>query len=192
MTTHTGIRALVTGGASGIGAATVALLRARGADVVVLDRTEAEPDDDRYVRAELTRDAEVVTAVAAAAAALGGLDVVVNNAGVGAVGDVATATDEEWFRLWDVNVVGALRGTRAASGNTASVGAPGGGAPPPRAPCSASPTRWLPTWSPTGSGSTPLPPARPTPRGSVGCSTRPTTPPPRAPSSGRASRSGGW
>ena len=53
-------------------------------------------------------------AVAAAAERLGGLDIVVNNAGVGAVGTVEANPDDEWHRVFDVNVVGIVRVTRAA------------------------------------------------------------------------------
>jgi len=53
-------------------------------------------------------------AIDAAAESLGGIDILVNNAGVGAVGTVADNTDEEWHRVYDVNVVGLVRVTRAA------------------------------------------------------------------------------
>jgi NAD(P)-dependent dehydrogenase (short-subunit alcohol dehydrogenase family) len=56
----------------------------------------------------------VRAAVAAAAADLGGLDVLVNNAGIGAQGTVADNDDAEWHRVYDVNVVGMVRVTRAA------------------------------------------------------------------------------
>jgi NAD(P)-dependent dehydrogenase (short-subunit alcohol dehydrogenase family) len=102
------MRAVVTGGASGIGAATAELLRERGAEVVVFDR---EPCD---VQVELTDSAAVDRAVAEAVERLGGLDVVVNNAGVGAQGTVAENSDEEWHRVFDINVVGMVRVSRAA------------------------------------------------------------------------------
>jgi 2-keto-3-deoxy-L-fuconate dehydrogenase len=112
----TGRAALVTGGASGIGAATVAELARHGARVAVLDRGEvtAAAPDVVALRCELTDTAAVEAAVARAADALGGLDVVVNNAGVGATGDVAANDDEEWQHLLDVNVVAIARVMRAA------------------------------------------------------------------------------
>jgi NAD(P)-dependent dehydrogenase (short-subunit alcohol dehydrogenase family) len=110
-----GLRALVTGGASGIGLATARLLAERGAGVVCLDlATEAPEAPLGYVRADLTDDGAVRAAVAAAAERLGGLDIVVNNAGVGAVGTVEANPDDEWHRVFDVNVVGIVRVTRAA------------------------------------------------------------------------------
>jgi len=102
------VRAIVTGGASGIGAAVVSLLRARGAQVVVLDRS---PSDG--IEVDLTDAAGVEVAVASALERLGGLDVLVNNAGIGAAGTVADNDDEEWHRVFDVNVVGMVRVTRA-------------------------------------------------------------------------------
>lgn len=112
-----GVKALVTGGVSGIGLAIVTAFTAAGAKVVVLDRAASAPDDlpaAGYVRADITDDAEVRAAVEAAVAMLDGLDVLVNNAGVGVVGTVLDATDEEWHRVLDVNVVGTARVSRAA------------------------------------------------------------------------------
>ena len=102
------MRALVTGGASGIGAAVAALLRSRGDQVAILDR---EPCD---IVVDLT-DAEAVDrAVAAAVERLGGLDLLVNNAGIGAQGTVEDNPDEEWLHVFNVNVLGMVRVARAA------------------------------------------------------------------------------
>ena len=110
-----GIRAIVTGGASGIGAAVVRALLARGAQVVALDRTrEGVPDGAGSQVADVTDDAAVRAAVEGAAAEMGGIDVVVNNAGIGAQGTVADNDDAEWLRVLDVNVLGIVRVTRAA------------------------------------------------------------------------------
>ncbi|GAA2300095.1 SDR family oxidoreductase [Streptomyces kunmingensis] len=110
-----GLKALVTGGASGIGRATADLLVARGADVAVLDLdiSAVEKPLRGYV-ADVSDDATVRAAVAAAVADLGGLDIVVNNAGIGAQGTVADNDDAEWHRVLDVNVVGMVRVARAA------------------------------------------------------------------------------
>jgi len=110
-----GLKALVTGGADGIGRATAELLHSLGADVAVLDRA---PDGVgaplRPYRADVTDRAAVTAAVDAAATDLGGLDILVNNAGIGAVGTVADNDDAEWHRVLDVNVVGPARVTAAA------------------------------------------------------------------------------
>jgi len=110
-----GRAALVTGGASGIGLATARLLAARGARVAVLDRIKAEDPGGLYpVIADVTDDAAVRAAVAEAGQAIGALDVLVNNAGIGAAGTVADNDDDEWRRVLDVNVLGMVRVTRAA------------------------------------------------------------------------------
>jgi len=108
----TGLTALVTGGGSGIGLATARLLASRGAEVAVLD---LKPGDEfTSVTADVADDASVRLAVNAAAGRLGGLDILVNNAGIGSIGTVADNPDEEWHRVFDVNVVGIVRVTRAA------------------------------------------------------------------------------
>lgn len=109
-----GLRAVVTGGASGIGLATANLLSARGAQVAALDLNPEVDKPLRGFRCDVSSDAEVTAAVSAAAADLGGVDVLVNNAGIGAQGDVTANDDAEWHRVLDVNVVGMARVTRAA------------------------------------------------------------------------------
>jgi len=110
-----GLRVLVTGGASGIGFAIAAEALARGASVAVLDLDPSTaPDGAHAFRADVSDDASVSDAVATAAGALDGLDVVVNNAGIGAQGTVETNPLEEWKRVFDVNVFGMVRVTRAA------------------------------------------------------------------------------
>ena len=118
MTDFEGLRALVTGGASGIGRATAELLAARGAQVAVLDLDPSSVEKPLLAfRADVSDDASVRQAVAAAVADLGGhgvLDVLINNAGIGAQGTVEDNDDEEWHRVLNVNVVGMVRTTRAA------------------------------------------------------------------------------
>jgi 2-keto-3-deoxy-L-fuconate dehydrogenase len=108
-----GLAAMVTGGGSGIGLAAARLLAARGAEVAVLD---LNPGDEFAValKADVTDDASVRAAVDTAAERLGGIDILVNNAGIGAIGTVADNPDEEWHRVFDVNVVGMVRVARAA------------------------------------------------------------------------------
>lgn len=110
-----GLVAVVTGGASGIGAAVTSQLLARGARVAVLDLDVAGAHPDALgVIADVGDGASVRRAVQDVAAALGGIDVVVNNAGIGAVGTVEDNSDDEWARVLNVNVTGMARVSRAA------------------------------------------------------------------------------
>ncbi|MCB8901271.1 MULTISPECIES: SDR family NAD(P)-dependent oxidoreductase [unclassified Streptomyces] len=115
MTELTGLKALVTGGASGIGLATARALAARGAAVAVLD---LDPEGIREpllgLKADVSDDASVRAAVEETAMRLGGIDILVNNAGIGATGTVEDNPDEQWHRVLDVNVLGMVRTTRAA------------------------------------------------------------------------------
>jgi 2-keto-3-deoxy-L-fuconate dehydrogenase len=107
-----GLTAVVTGGGAGIGLATARLLTARGARVAVLD---LEPGAEFLgLRADVSDDESVRTAIDAAAGRLAGIDILVNNAGIGAIGTVADNPDAEWHRVFDVNVVGMVRASRAA------------------------------------------------------------------------------
>ncbi|GAA1123930.1 SDR family oxidoreductase [Arthrobacter flavus] len=113
--TFNGVRALVTGGASGIGAAVTAELVARGARVAVLDlQPDNLPAGVVGFTCDIGNSASVDAAVAAVAIELGGIDVVINNAGIGAAGTVADNTDDEWLRVLNINVVGIARVSRAA------------------------------------------------------------------------------
>ncbi|MER5895112.1 SDR family oxidoreductase [Streptomyces sp. NPDC001876] len=115
MSELSGLKAVVTGGASGIGLATARLLAERGAHVAVLDLTPDAVDKPlRGYRADVSDDTAVRTAVVAAAEDLGGIDILVNNAGIGAVGTVEDNDDAQWHRVLDVNVLGIVRTTRAA------------------------------------------------------------------------------
>jgi 2-keto-3-deoxy-L-fuconate dehydrogenase len=110
-----GMAALVTGGASGIGLATAQLLAARGASVAVVDRdAHAVPAPLYALRADVADERQVQEAVGAAVERFGGLDVVVNNAGVGAQGTIEDNPSEEWQRVYAVNVLGIVHVSRAA------------------------------------------------------------------------------
>ena len=120
-----GAVAIVTGGASGMGAALCRELGRRGARVVVADR---DVDGAQRVAAEIdtaggaARAAGVDVAEAAPVQALvdetvaegGQLDYVFNNAGVGFAGDVRDTSLEQWRRVVDVNLMGAIHGVVAA------------------------------------------------------------------------------
>ncbi len=107
--------AVVTGGGSGIGAAVVAALRARGASVAALDLDPSGvPEGVLGVTADVSDDASVRKAVEQVVDRFGRIDLLVNNAGIGAQGTVADNDDAEWMRVLDVNLLGAVRVSRAA------------------------------------------------------------------------------
>ena len=110
-----GLVAIVTGGASGIGAAVTRKLLAEGAKVAVLDLdTNGADPGALIIVTDVGDDASVRAAVAAVGAELGGIDIVVNNAGIGAQGTVEDNDDDEWQRVFNVNVFGMARVARAA------------------------------------------------------------------------------
>jgi 2-keto-3-deoxy-L-fuconate dehydrogenase len=109
-----GLVAVVTGGASGIGQAVVERLAGDGARVASLDLAEGSgPEGVLQLKADVTDQSSVDAAVAAAVERFGGVDILVNNAGIGSVGTVVDNDDEEWHRLYDVNVLGMVRMMRA-------------------------------------------------------------------------------
>ena len=116
MSTHEmdGLVAIVTGGGSGIGAATADLLAARGARVAVLDLAPPAEGPHSGVTCDVADRASVDAAVARVAEELGRIDIVVNNAGIGAQGTVADNDDAEWDRVLQINVVGMARVISAA------------------------------------------------------------------------------
>ncbi|MBS3178207.1 MULTISPECIES: SDR family NAD(P)-dependent oxidoreductase [unclassified Pseudoclavibacter] len=105
-----GLVAVVTGGASGIGAAITERLRADGAFVVPFDLVSSEEG----LVVDIGDDAAVRAAVDQVVEQHGRLDIVVNNAGISSVGSIEDNPDEEWHRAFDINVLGAVRVTRAA------------------------------------------------------------------------------
>lgn len=95
-----GVRAVVTGGASGIGAAVVQRFTAEGASVLAAD---VEGGD---VLVDVTSSASVEAAIADIVDRLGGIDVVVCNAGISIVGELATLSESAWDRGMAVNLKG--------------------------------------------------------------------------------------
>lgn len=112
---HAGLVAIVTGGNSGIGAATASALHAAGSSVAVADRVvDRVPHHMFGIEVDVTCSEQVDAAVAAVRQQFGGLDMLINCAGIGAVGSVEESLDEDWTKVLDVNVVGIARITRAA------------------------------------------------------------------------------
>jgi NAD(P)-dependent dehydrogenase (short-subunit alcohol dehydrogenase family) len=102
-----GRAAIVTGAASGIGAATVTALQDAGVRVAGLDRAPC-PAADVAIEVDVADEERVVTAIASAVASLGGLDVAVVNAGVGGMSPLLEMRTEEWDRVMAVNLRGAF------------------------------------------------------------------------------------
>jgi 3-oxoacyl-[acyl-carrier protein] reductase len=117
--------ALITGGAAGIGAAIAASLAREGCDVAIVDRAAAPPEATAEIaalgRRSLTIEADVRNgaaageAVAATLRALGGLDILICNAGITRDSTVAKMTDAQWEDVLDVNLTGAFNFVRAAA-----------------------------------------------------------------------------
>lgn len=110
-----GKRCLVTGSTAGIGLEVVRQLASEGARVVSSGRRSA-PDvgEVAHVVAELSRAGEPERVVAEAAAALGGLDVLVNNVGIARHARFEEVPDDEWDGYWQLNVMSYVRTIRAA------------------------------------------------------------------------------
>ena len=103
-------RVLITGAAGGIGASTTERLRARGARVVGLDLEAG----DEIIACDIRDQGAVDVAVAEAVERLGGLDVLINNAGIGIPQSAAERPDDDALAVMDVNLFGTWRVTAAA------------------------------------------------------------------------------
>jgi len=112
---YDGLVAVVTGGASGIGAATAEELLSRGARVAAFDLDPSGCSDEILgLTVDVSDDASVRAGVDQVIDAWGRLDVLVNNVSIAAQGTVETNEDAEWHRVLDVNLLGVVRATRAA------------------------------------------------------------------------------
>lgn len=112
MNPATGLRVLVTGGASGLGASLAAAYVARGARVLVGDLVEPTSGDVESVHLDVRSDDDWAAARAWVEHHWGGLDVLVNNAGVAGGGRIDVAGMDEWQWITEINLFGVVRGTR--------------------------------------------------------------------------------
>ncbi|MBR8740262.1 SDR family NAD(P)-dependent oxidoreductase [Nocardiopsis sp. MG754419] len=112
----TGRRVLVTGAASGLGAALVAALAARGDRVLAGDLAETAPEGlpagVAYLRLDVTSDEDWEGALTHVEHTWGGLDLLVNNAGVAAGGRIDMLTMDDWRWITEINLFGVVRGCR--------------------------------------------------------------------------------
>lgn len=110
-----GLTAVVTGSGSGIGLATAQMLQDLGAQVFGLDLHEGELGDaGSWVLCDVSKDESVADAFAQVSKSASQIDVLVNNAGIGAIGTIADATTDEWLSVMQVNVIGTARVSAAA------------------------------------------------------------------------------
>ena len=110
----TGMRVLITGASGTFGRAIAIALTERGADVVGLDLAPRPDDPIDVVACDITDDASVTAGVAAALERLGGLDLLINNAGIGGPAPAELAPGAEVYRQLEINLLGTWRVTAAA------------------------------------------------------------------------------
>jgi len=124
-TSLTGTTALVTGASGGIGAATALSLAAQGANLALVARRKDRLDDIAEqiraaggtalaIEADITDQAQAAAAIDQTVQTFGGLDTLVNNAGIMLLGPAESAPVEEWDRMLAINVQGLLYTTHAA------------------------------------------------------------------------------
>jgi NAD(P)-dependent dehydrogenase (short-subunit alcohol dehydrogenase family) len=110
-----GLTAVVSGAGSGIGLAVARSLHAQGAKVFGLDLNEGEMSEvATWIACDVGDSAHVIAAFKKIALETDTIDVLVNNAGIGAIGSVEDASDEEWMRVLNINVIGISRVSAAA------------------------------------------------------------------------------
>ena len=110
-----GLNAIVTGAGSGIGLAVATKLKSGGATIFGFDINKGAMEGiATWIECDVGDSESVKQAIAKVAAEVEVIDILANNAGVGAVGSVLDATDDEWFRVFNINVAGISRVTTAA------------------------------------------------------------------------------
>lgn len=110
--------AIVTGASAGIGKAIALMYITEGAKVVLSDINEYKgelPDGAKFFKADASKSEEVEALINYTVDEFGTLDVIVNNAGIGALGEISNMDNDTWNKVLDVNLNGVFYGLRAAS-----------------------------------------------------------------------------
>jgi len=111
-------RVLVTGGASGLGLALATAFLERGDRVIITDLSPTDerpatiPEDAHYLRLDVRSEEEWQSTRAEVEKIWGGLDVLVNNAGIAQGGRIEYLTEDDWRQIVDINLLGVARGCR--------------------------------------------------------------------------------
>lgn len=117
----TNAKVLITGGSTGIGYATAQLLKEQGAQVFICARNVDDVNKAKEelkiegAAADVSKEEQVEQMMMKAIETMSGLDVVINNAGIGAFSELSYTTTEEFTKVWEVNVRGAFFVGRAAA-----------------------------------------------------------------------------
>ncbi len=115
--------AIVTGASSGIGLGIAKLFLQEGAKVILSDINEADGvklaqslgQNASFIKCDVSKSTEVHQLVSTTLEKYGKLDIMVNNAGIGALGGILDCTDEDWVKVININLSGVFYGTKAAS-----------------------------------------------------------------------------
>jgi NAD(P)-dependent dehydrogenase (short-subunit alcohol dehydrogenase family) len=110
-----GLVAVITGAGSGIGLAVSKKLKSKGATVIGLDIEEGEfKEVGQIIRCDISSDESVTAAFTEISKSFDVIDILINNAGIGAIGTVEDTTTQEWIKVLNTNVVGTSRVSAAA------------------------------------------------------------------------------
>ena len=110
-----GLTAVITGAASGIGLATARLLHQRGAKIIGLDLNQGELKEfATWIYCDVSTLESVTKAFNEVKAKTNVVDILINNAAVGSIGTVESESEENWEKIFNINVFSVARVTKAA------------------------------------------------------------------------------